>query len=161
MPTQTYWLSRFWVWSLVVEAFLASAIFINAGWGTGGILGTGGVPLRLLATLVAVGSVMLLRLAYVMNRDSLLLRIDETGITGREPSGDVWARAVDFHVAWDQLAAVTVTGRVAQRVELLDRHARSHTVSLLMVAGLRGGEGQVLADAIRSAHADWAGRASE
>ncbi len=155
MRTHTYLLSRFWVWSLVVEAVLASAVFINAGWGTGGPFGPNGAPLRLVATLVAVGSVVLLRLAYVMSRERLLLRIDETGVTGRRPSGDLWATAVDFHIAWDQLAAVTVSGRLAQRVELLDRHARPHTVSLLMVEGLRGGEGQVLADAIRTAHAEW------
>ena len=114
-----------------------------------------GVPLRLLATLVAVGSVLLLRLAYVMGRDRVLLQIDESGLTGREPSGDLWASAVDFRIAWDQLAGVTVTGRLAQRVVLFDRHARSHTVSLLMVAGLRGGQGQILAQAIRLAHGGW------
>lgn len=159
MRTRTYLLSRIWVGSLVVEAVLACAVFINAGWGSGNLAGMSGVPLRLLATLVAVGSVLLLRLAYVMGRDRVLLRIDESGITGREPSGDLWARAVDFHIPWDQLAAVTVTGRMAQWVLLLDRHARSHTVSLLMVAGLRGGQGQVLADAIRQAHAGWADQA--
>jgi hypothetical protein len=159
--TQTYLLSRFWVWSLVVESVVASAVFINAGWGTGTLAGMSGVPLRLLATLVTVGSVLLLRLAYVMGRDRLLLRIDESGITGREPSGDLWAGAVDFHIAWDQLAAVTVTGRLAQRVVFLDRHARFHTVSLLMVAGLRGGQGQVLAHVVRRAHAGWADEASD
>ncbi len=161
VSTQTYPLSRFWVWSLVVEAILASVIFINAGWGAGGPFGSGGIPLRLTATLVAVGSVLLLRLAYVMSRERLLIRIDASGVTGREPSGDLWAGAVDFHIPWDQLAAVTVTGRLAQRVLLIDRHARPHTVSLLMVAGLRGGEGQVLADAIRSAHAEWAGQGTD
>ena len=144
-----------------MEAVLASAVFINAGWGSGSLFGVPDVPLRLLATLVAVSSVMLLRLAYVMSRDRLLLRVDETGVTGREPSGDLWATAVDFHIDWDQLAAVTVTGRLAQRVQLLDRHARSHVVSLLMVEGLRGGEGRVLADAIRSAFDDWTGQASQ
>ena len=144
-----------------MEAVLASAVFVNAGWGTGSLAGMSGVPLRLLATLIAVGSVLLLRLAYVMARERVLLRVDETGLTGREPSGDLWAHAIEFHIAWDQLAAVTVTGRLAQRVLLLDRHARPHTVSLLMVAGLRGGQGQVLADVIRSAHAGWADDASD
>lgn len=159
--SQTYLVSRFWVWSLVVEAVLASAVFINAGWGAGGPFGSGGVPQRLLATLVAVGSVLLLRLAYVMSRERWLVRIDATGVTGREPSGDLWAGAVDFHIPWDQLAAVTTTGRLAQRVLLVDRHARPHTVSLLMVAGLRGGEGQVLAEAIRSAYGEWAGQGTD
>ena len=161
MRTQTYLLSRLWLASLVVEAALASAVFINAGWGNGSLFGVPSVPLRLLATLVAVSSVLLLRLAYVMGRDRLLLRVDETGVTGREPSGDLWATAVDFHIGWDQLVAVTVTGRLAQRVQLLDRHARSHVVSLLMVDGLRGNEGRVLADAIRSAYDDWTGQASQ
>lgn len=156
MRTQTYLLSRVWVGSLVVEAVLASTVFINAGWGSGSLAGMSGVPLRLVATLVTVGSVLLLRLAFVMGRDRALLQIDESGLTGRKPSGDLWAGAVDFHIPWDQLAAVTVTGRVAQRVLLLDRHARPHTVSLLMVAGLRGGQGQVLAEVIRQAHAGWA-----
>ena len=161
MVPKTYLLSRVWAWSLVAEAVAASGFFIWAGWGGGSIPGLAGVPLRLLATLVSTASTILLRLAYVMSRQRELIHLDETGITGREPSSDLWPNAVDFRIPWEQLAAVEVVGGVMQRVQLLDRHARAHTVSLVMVAGLRGSQGRVLADDIRAAHAEWRSRTVE
>lgn len=143
------------MWGLIVEAIASGALFLGAAWGPGGLFGLSGVSLRLLATLVAIASAILLRLAYVMNQDRTLLHVDDSGITGREPSGDLWPEAVDFRIGWDQLAAVTVVGSLGQRVQLWDRHSRAHTVSLLMVEGLKGGEGEVLADEIRAAHAEW------
>lgn len=161
MLTRTYLVSRFWVWGLVVEAVSAAALFVYAGWGTGSLLSLSGVPLRLLATFVAIWSAILLRLTYVMNQERLLLQIDERGVAGREPSGDLWPEAVEFRIDWDQLADVSVVGTLINRVQILDRHARAHIVNLLMVEGLKGGEGEVLAAEIRSAYAEWRGRSDQ
>jgi hypothetical protein len=151
--------SRAWAGFLVAEAVGAAGLFLWAGWGSGALFGLSGVPLRLLATLVTIGSVILLRLVFVMTRHDVLLRIGEGGILGREPSGDLWPDVNEFWIPWDQLAAVEVVGSVMQRVQLLDRYARAHTVSLTMVAGFKGGEGKTLAGEIRQAHAEWRNRA--
>lgn len=161
MDTKSYSVSRSWAGFLVAEAVGAAALFIWAGWGSGALFGLGGVPLRLAATLIGIAAVIVLRLVYVMTRSPELLRIDAQGLTGREPSGDLWQNAREFHIPWDRLAAVEVAGSLMQRVQLIDRNARVHSVSLAMVAELKGGEGRVLADEIREAYATWSGHAAE
>ena len=161
MVPKTYTVSRGWAWFLVAEAVGAAGLFIWAGWGSSGLFGLTGVPLRLAATLITIGSVLVLRLVYVMTRTPELLTIDARGVTGREPSSDIWKNADEFHIPWDRLAAVEVTGRLLQRVQLIDRQAQAHSVAMSMVAGLKGGEGRTLADEIRDAYAEWRGHGAE
>jgi hypothetical protein len=94
---------------------------------------------------------------YVMTRSSELLRIDGRGVTGREPSGELWPNVSEFHIPWERLAAVEVVGKLMQRVQLIDRHAQIHSISLAMVAELKGAEAHILADEIRDAYAEWRG----
>jgi len=159
--SKTYTVSRGWAWFLIAEAVGAAGLFIWAGWGSGALFGLGGVPLRMAATLIAIGAVLVLRLVYAMTRNPELLRIDSKGVTGREPSGDIWQNANDFHIPWDRLAAVEVTGALMQKVQLIDRSAVAHNVSLAMVAELKGGEGRVLADEIRESYAEWRGHGAD
>jgi len=161
VEAKTYYLSRVWAWGLVGVAVAAGGIFIWAGWGRGSLMGLSGMPLRLGATFVAIAAVIVLRLVHVMAATPELLHFDERGIFGREPSGDLWASAIDYQVSWDQLAAVDVVGSVIQRVVLSDRHAVTHTVVITMVAGLGAADGAVLADEIRTAYAAWRGAADE
>ena len=161
MVPKTYEVSRGWAWFLIAEAVGAAALFVWAGWGSGALFGLTGVPLRLAATLIAVGSVLVLRLVFVMTRHPELLRIDERGVTGRELSSDIWKNATEFHIPWERLAAVEVTGRLIQRVQLVDRQAQVHSIAMAMVPGLKGGEGNLLADEIREKYAEWRGHGAE
>ena len=157
MDPKTFSVSRSWAWFVIAEAVGAAGLFIWAGWGNEALFGLSGAPLRLAATLIVIGSVLVLRFVYVMTRNSELLRIDARGVTGREPSGDIWQNANEFRIPWHRLAAVEVTGTLLQRVQLIDRNARIHSVSLAMVAEFKGGEGQVLANEIRESYAEWRG----
>ena len=161
MEPKTYSVSRSWAGFLVAEAVGAAVLFVWAGWGSGALLGLDGAPLRLAATLIGIAAVIVLRLVYVMTRSPELLRIDARGLTGREPSGDLWQNVNEFHIPWDRMAAVEVAGRLMQRVQLIDRNARIHSVSLAMVAEFKGGEGQVLANEIRESYAEWRGHGEE